>query len=565
MQSTTKRALGVALGIIGVLTILAVALFYYLKNDLAKPPGKSVIKPILADQLKKMIVEASDSLYHLQFSYFDINTENGTGIIINVKLLPDSAVYQRLILHKKAPNCVLTMSVDSVKITHFAFEKTPDGRRLVMDDIIIQNPSFTINYKLQPYNDSDNIKAEKTVLNTMKNLMKFCSIRNIAMQNINFTLLNHNGNNVRTTSLKHLNITTSGVSVTTAKNNDSNHTEHTAISVEESRIATPDSLYHLITTGIRYIPETQSIFIKKTELKPRLDKAAFYKKANFRKDRYHFIQNDMQCNGIDINRLLRRQQIHIRSMSVGSSYSEIYTDYDYAKRTPPVRNHDDPHERLEKLAFDVTIDTMYLHNGVMEYAIKAEKSNDVAIMKMDKLENTITNITNNADAKKRNRFTTSRMFGRLMEGGNMRSTMRFNLTDPNGAFTLATSLGAMDGRLMNPFIKPLALMEIQSLNIQKMNTTITGNAYTGRGNIDFYYKDMKIALLKKKNDNTYKKKGLLSMVSNLVTPDDNPNKRGKFKKGPIHVNRNKTDSFFGFLWKCNLQGMTVHMMGLDKQ
>jgi hypothetical protein len=106
-------------------------------------------------------------------------------------------------------------------------------------------------------------------------------------------------------------------------------------------------------------------------------------------------------------------------------------------------------------------------------------------------------------------------------------------------------------------------VEIQSLDIQKMVTTISGNEIAANGNIDFYYRNMKVAILKKKDDN-FKKKKILSWASNIFIPDDNPQKNGKFKKGPITVTRNPTESFFGFLWSATFDGMTSHMLGEEK-
>src|SRR4051794_13231969 len=165
------------LGIIAVLCVGGIGAYFFLRKDLSKPPQQSVIKPLLKDELKKMIVKASDSLYHLEFSYFDINIDSGKGLLKDLKLIPDSAIYQKLLLAKKAPNIVMTVSTDSAVITHFALEKTPDGRKLVVDDIIIQNPSITVDYKLQSYNDSDNVKEENSVLETMTDLMRFASVQ----------------------------------------------------------------------------------------------------------------------------------------------------------------------------------------------------------------------------------------------------------------------------------------------------------------------------------------------------------------------------------------------------
>ena len=191
-------------------------------------------------------------------------------------------------------------------------------------------------------------------------------------------------------------------------------------------------------------------------------------------------------------------------MSTASSWSEVYTDYNYPKRKVPVRRHSDPHERLQRLAFDITIDTMNMHNGTFLYAIKAEKSDDVATFKLDNMEGQYVNITNNVDVKAVNHFTSAHSTARVMGGAYMTNNMLFNLTDKDGAFTINSVMGSMDGKLMNPLMKPLALMEVQSLDIEKMKTVIYGNAYRGKGNIDMYYKNMKVAFVKKKDEGEYK-------------------------------------------------------------
>ncbi len=555
-------------GVATVLCVGGIAGWFFLKKDLAKPPQQSVVKPVLSDELKKMIISASDSLYRLEFSYFDVNPDSGTGLVKDIKLIPDSAIYQKLLLAKKAPDCVCSMRTDSIVISHFSFEKTPDGKKLVISKMLIQSPDITIQYKLQPYNDAASIKDEKLLLKTMKGLLRFASVQNLLLQHINLTMINNNGSEIRKTSLRNLNIDMEDINTHTVKLTDSSRDAYTAITIGSNRITTPDGLYYLTLKDTRYAPEAQMLTIQKTTLDPRLNKTAFYQRAKFRKDRFHIINGNTIISGIDIDRLLRRQQVHLRSMTIESSYSEVYTDYNYPKRkTLPVRRHKDPHELLQQLAFDITIDTMNMHNGTFEYAIKGEKSDDVATFKMDDMEGRYVNITNNAIAKSANHYTTAHMRGRVMEGGYVTTDMRLSLTDKDGAFGITSVMGPMDGRLMNPLMKPLALIEVKSLDIQKMKTVIHGNAYGAKGNIDFYYKNMKTMFLKKDGDKRegYKKLKLISSISNLFVPDDNPKKNGKFKKGPIDIKRDAHASFFGFLWQATLEGMAVHVLGLKKE
>ena len=124
----------------------------------------------------------------------------------------------------------------------------------------------------------------------------------------------------------------------------------------------------------------------------------------------------------------------------------------------------------------------------------------------------------------------------------------------------------MNGTAFNPLAEPLGMMHIQSLDIQKMQMNMTGDAYTAKGNIDYYYKNMKVQLLKKDEDNnTLKSRHVISFFTNMVLPNDNPKKNGKFRKGPINIVRAPQESFFGFIWRGMLDGLSSAMSGMDQK
>jgi hypothetical protein len=49
-------------------------------------------KPLLQAQLKEMIAKSTDSLYHIEYSDFDLNITSGDAILTDFKLVPDTAV-----------------------------------------------------------------------------------------------------------------------------------------------------------------------------------------------------------------------------------------------------------------------------------------------------------------------------------------------------------------------------------------------------------------------------------------------------------------------------------------
>ncbi len=52
------------------------------------------------------------------------------------------------------------------------------------------------------------------------------------------------------------------------------------------------------------------------------------------------------------------------------------------------------------------------------------------------------------------------------------------------------------------------------------------------------------------------KRGFISKIANsLIIDNDNPDKKGKFRPGPIDLKREPTTSFFSFLYKGLLDGL----------
>ncbi len=535
----------------------------FVKKDLAKQPQqKSVVKPLLQDELKRMVIAASDSLYQINFSSFVLNIDSGKGLIKGIRLTADSTIYKRLVAKNKAPGMIINMQADSMVIDHFQFEKTGDGKQLVVDNMLMQNPVMHIDFYPQKYIDTTHSSSSSLLISAIKKLMQLSVMKHIKMNNLSMEMVYHAARSIKKTTLRNIDIAMEGMDIKTTRNDSTKQTS-SVVTIAAYHLTTADKLYNIHLNNIRFNAEEGSAFIEKTVVQPAYSKAEFFKHVSKANARFYFVYNNMQIQGIDINKLLQQQQVKINKMIVANSVTDIYTDYKLRKRKPPVRKHDFPHELLQQLAFDITIDTMLMHNGELKYEMKAKKSDTTALFKIDNMETKMINVTNNAAAKARNHFTTVVSSGRIMDATDITTVYTFNLNDKNGAFSIKSKLSPMDGTALNPLTKPLALIEIRSLNIQKMITTLNANEAAANGNIDFYYKNMKIAMLKKE-DEGFKKKSFLSWVSNTLMADNNPKKNGRFKKGPVSIKRNPTDSFFGYIWHATFAGMAAHMAGIDK-
>jgi hypothetical protein len=561
MANNNKK---VGLWVSGVLIFLGIGGYVgwkLIKKDLSKPNSK--VERELSEQFTNMIIEASDSLYKVSFTKFDMNLDSGKGRINNFKLVPDTVVLARLIKSNRAPNNVLNVDIKDLVLSDLKIQKGANGLRMNLRRMLIDSSSVTVANTLRPYNVNSKEKKHGQLFSLMKDLLKMSNVQSMTIRNMDFVYVNRNHEREKKTRLRNLNIDLSGL---TAVTTDSAGQRGSQIRVKGYRLATPDSLYYLTANDISFFPEMRKAKIKQVELSPRLTKKAFYERVKWAKDRIYIVQKDVEMNGIDLQKILQQQQLHVRSMNVAYSMVEVYTNYNWPRKVPKTRPHPFPHQQLQLIAFDLTIDTMRMRNSDIYYRVLAMKSDHTSNLDINNSKGVVLNITNNKTAIQKNRHLKASFTSKIMAAAPMQLDMDFNLQDAKGAFSYTARMGSVDATVLNRFAEPFSLMSIKSGRINRMYMQVNADETRAKGKVNLYYKDMKYALLKNEDDTKQlKERKVISSISNLFLPNDNPTKRGKFKDGPINISRPGNMSFFGYLAKASVDGMSSSITGLEQK
>lgn len=151
----------------------------------------------------------------------------------------------------------------------------------------------------------------------------------------------------------------------------------------------------------------------------------------------------------------------------------------------------------------------------------------------------------------------ARIKTQFMDVAPLQVNFKFNLTDKKGAFNYSGTLGKFDGKVLDKLVKPLAMVHVESADVDRLSFNVNANNYYGKGKLEFYYKNLDVTLLKKVDgQKELQKQGFISTVANsLIIENDNPDKKGNFRPGPINLKRDPTVSFFSFLYKGLLDGL----------
>ncbi len=550
--------------VLAVLLAMAGTGYYYYNKYIAGNRWK----PLLQQRLKELVLKSTDSLYHIEYSDFDLNIASGDATLKDFKLVPDTAVYQKLVTTRKAPDNLFKLDVKKLTIKNVGARKAYQERILDIDNISIEKPNLTIINKRYAFNDTVKVGKSKTPYQLINKIFKQLKIDSISLKDISVNYINKSGAITKHTALKHLDINISDITIDSLSANDPKrfyYTKGVEVTLHDYEINTPDSLYKVKLKRIYFSTALRRIILNKVALEPRYNVKEFYDKVGEAKDRFDLRFKQIDINDIDLQKFLRDQKLYAGTMYLRNPNVVIYNNNAYkGKKTSKIGK--DPHQALQKVALDMKLNRLNIYKADISYSETDKTSGSTGVIAFSNTSGYITNVTNDPDAKRRNPFMTAHIKTTFMNTAPLQVNFKFNLAAKDGAFNYSGILGSFDGRKLDKLVKPLALVHVESADIDKLTFNVDASNYSGKGHLEFYYKNLNIQLLKKVDGQAeLQNQGLVSKLANtLIIEKSNPDKKGNFRPGPIDLKREPTTSFFSFLYKGLLDGLKPSV-GFDKK
>lgn len=236
-------------------------------------------------------------------------------------------------------------------------------------------------------------------------------------------------------------------------------------------------------------------------------------------------------------------------------------------RKIPVRPHLVPmiYEGLQKAPFRFSVDTAAVSDVSVVYeelALKGGKPGKLFFTDMNGHFAGLTNIVSSTD-----QYITLRANGKLMGSGPFKAVWKLPVDPRHDRFLLEGWLDSLDLLALNEIVTPLAPTEIRSGRTHDVSFFMDASSVSGRIQLNFPYKDLKVAVLKEKNGEMIRK-GFLSHLANMILRKDNPShpeKAGsKLRQVDITVVRDPYHSTFNYLWQM-LRPALVESVGISKK
>lgn len=517
-------------------------------------------------ELAELVLKTSDSLYHIEYSDFDLNIRSGNATLSDFKMVPDTSVYNKLVALKKAPDKLFILSVKKLSIKNIGAREAYKNKILNIDNISIDKPDLTIISKRYDFNKTVKVGKPKTPYAMIKSVFKQLRIDSVALTNISLNYIDKDKGG-KQSSLKNVDIGVSDIFIDSLSGDDPQrfyYTKGIDITIRDYTIKTPDSLYQVSLKKLYFSTAEKKIVLDKVAFVPRYNHSDFYRKKGSGGDIYNLKFKQIAINGIDLQSIFRDQFLYAETINIGNPDIGIYSDNSFkGKKTSKIGK--DPHQALQNAPLSMNLKRINIKNAKISYSEADAKSGATGVILFTHTNAVITNATNDVDAKKLNPYMIANIDTRFMDAAKLHVGFKFNLNAKDGAFNYWGELDNFDGKKLDKLVKPLTMVHVESADIKKLAFNINASNYTGKGHVEFYYKNLKIQILKKVDGKTelQSQDFISKMANNLIIDDDNPDKKG-FRPGPVDMKREPTVSFFSFLYKGILEGIKPSV-GLDKK
>lgn len=333
------------------------------------------------------------------------------------------------------------------------------------------------------------------------------------------------------------------------------------ITLRDFQELSADSLYNWGAAVVSYSSRQQQLLVDSGYLQPTLPDTLFAAKVGVQTDRLQMVFDKLELTDFDITRL-----IFDNTLRIGKAELTALVGNDYRSKAFPLpENHFPklPVTALHDLKIKLLIDNFIVNNSnftYREYLPPARKPGEVFL---NDINVSARNITNMPEVIARDSLMSVYANALVMNKGKVALNLDFNLSDKNNIWSATGVINSFDLTELNPMLEHIAFVKVRRGNNELINFHFTANDELARGVMKFRYNKLQISLINKETltDDSFEE-SLISFIANtFVVRRSNPQKLFSFRDGEIFFRRDVHRSFFNYLIKTTLSGVTNTIRG----
>jgi len=297
----------------------------------------------------------------------------------------------------------------------------------------------------------------------------------------------------------------------------------------------------------------KSISIDSFLIGPGKNKNDFMAQLVFRKDFMEAKADKINFSGVE----MIEKKLHVPFSEIDHAQLNVYSD----KLIPPAvaKTQPLPVSVIKKIKPALQIDSIHINNARIDYEELNAETKQKGIVFFSKINGEVTHVHSDKTVTQ-DSLQVSVNAG-FLDSMPLHLAMKESYFDPLAGLNLRLALGRGDLRLLNPFLIPLVSMRIKSGYLEMMNMNSFGNDSSARGNMQLYYRGLKLDILDSGNlmHKKFRTK-LLVFFANLFAIRKNNDKR----QSGFNFARIRQKSAIAYFLKMIVEGAAGNVAPVSK-
>lgn len=328
-------------------------------------------------------------------------------------------------------------------------------------------------------------------------------------------------------------------------------------------LVSSDSLYAYQAHDIIYSGSSKAIVVDRFNIQPAFPDEEFAAKHEFQTDRIEADFKRIFVYSFSVTDFVRYGSIKSSFVEIGNMDIKVFRDkrMKFSHENKPVFQ-----EMIRNYPALLSVDTVSLLNGDINYAVHTVKANESGNLSFKQVRAKIYKISNDSIYKLKKAFFELQAEGFLMGQGKLIVQLKSEINQPSNVFSLVGSLSEMEASALNPILEKSALIKVNAGKITSMNFDFVADDTNSTGSLILLYQGLDLAILNKKTEKTTAlKEEIISAFINMKVLDSNPLKGEGVRKGIIYSKRDPEKFLFNYCFRSIVSGIEYSIVKTKKK
>ncbi len=441
--------------------------------------------------------------YNITYSDFDLDTFFKGISLDQVSIEPINIT----------EGSIIVGHVEYATIKGLAWRKLLFGKRLELQEIAFKNPKFEVTLSA----DSTKKANGRGMQNLFGDILSRANVKRFSIQNGSVEIKEKSTGNIKA-SLKSLNVEAREI-VT-----DSLHWKHIIpFDLGDLKITIDSVAVHLndytnLSLGqFRYDLKQKEIILNDISLGYSIDWVNVSKRLGFQNDII-----ELKLKELAIHNLQPSSEFYTRLDIVAEKISIDSLDIKLRRNKNINRSPDKQMPMfngiIEGIPLAFKLDSLQITNSTVSYSELGVNKHESGTVKINEINGVISKVTNIPENQAEWKQMTANIDSKIAT-----TPIKVSLTMPYDMefFALNVDVGSMNLKVLNPTLKPLAGVEIESGQMQHIHYTMNAGTYVSKNKLIYDYTDLHLNLIKENADKKAKKLVIKSLIANSAVRNNN--------------------------------------------